>query len=106
MTTNESYGFDKRWIAAGLAVLAIALGATGLALANNDSTATCPDGQSLAVSQVNGDTFSQSKPPPPGDHYSDSVSGSGLDYTLNSDNDSATLKVHGKGMATLKVECR
>lgn len=76
-----------------------------VAVGNSDSTATCPDGQSLAVSRVNGDTFSQSKPPPLGAHYSDSVSGSGLDYTLNSDDDSATLKVHGKGTATLQIAC-
>jgi hypothetical protein len=92
----------------GIVILALAALCLfgGMALANNDSTATCPDGQSLVVSQVNGDTFKQSKPPPPGAHYSDSVSGSGLDYTLNSDNDSATLKVHGKGTATLQIECR
>lgn len=90
----------------GLVVI-VALVVVAVAMADNGGdTQTCPDGQALSVVKVNGDTFTQSKPPPPGTHYSDTVSGSGVDYTVESDQDSATVKVHGPGTATFEVGCK
>jgi hypothetical protein len=98
---------DKRWYAAGLAVLAIALvGIAAIALADDSTTRTCPDGQTPGLTRVNGDTFSQAKPPPGGGSITDSVSGSGVDYSVRSDKDSVTLSVHGPGSATFEVACR
>jgi hypothetical protein len=73
---------------------------------DDSQTRTCPDGQTPGLTRVNGDTFSQAKPPPGGGSITDSVSGSGVDYSVRSDRDSVTLSVHGPGSATFEVACR
>jgi hypothetical protein len=99
---------DKRWYAVGLTLIVVGLvGLAAIALADNNSTTrTCPDGQTPGLTRVNGDTFSQAKPPPGGGSITDSVSGSGVDYSVRSDRDSVTLSVHGPGSATFEVACR
>lgn len=83
------------------AALLIALVTIALA---DDNSQTCPDGQTLSVAKVNGDKFTQGELPD-GATITDSVSGSGLDYSLQSTKDSATLTVKG-GKGTLTIECR
>jgi hypothetical protein len=66
-------------------------------------TKVCPDGQELVSVKAGDLALHNDKALPPGAHFEDEVSGSGPDYTVRSDRDSATVQ---GDRVLLVLECR